>query len=84
MRTRRGQAMVELAAGMFAIALVVSALTAFAVYIVRSLRVQNSLRGSSPEWNVDVEIGDFAEKWYADTTSIPMNEKAIMPPIKVK
>ena len=34
---RRGQALMELAVGMFALALVVSALAGFAVYIAKSL-----------------------------------------------
>ena len=60
MGTRRGQAMTELAFGMFAFALVVSALTTFAVYIARSLRVQNSARGPAPERAEPVETGAFA------------------------
>ena len=60
MRTRRGQAMMELAVGMFAIALVVSALCAFAVFMAKSLRVQNSLRSSSPQPSGEkVPLGDF-------------------------
>lgn len=60
MRTRRGQALMELAVGMFAIALVVGCLCAFAVFIVKSLRVQNSLRSSAPQPSGDkVEFGEF-------------------------
>ena len=49
MRTRRGQALMELAVGMFALALVVGALCAFAVFMAKSLKVQNSLRSSAPQ-----------------------------------
>jgi hypothetical protein len=41
---RRAQALIELAVGMFAFALVISALTGFAVWIAKSLKMQNSLR----------------------------------------
>lgn len=52
--------MMELAVGMFAIALVVSALCAFAVFMAKSLRVQNSLRSSSPQPSGEkVPLGDF-------------------------
>ncbi len=49
MRTRRGQALMELAVGMFALALVVGALCAFAIFMAKSLKVQNSLRSSAPQ-----------------------------------
>lgn len=48
MRTRRGQALLELAAGMFALSLVVSAITVFATFEVKTLKLQNSLRSSTP------------------------------------
>ena len=48
-RARRGQALMELTVGMFALALVVGALCAFAVFMAESLRVQNSLRSSAPQ-----------------------------------
>ena len=84
MRTdRRGQATIELAAGMFALALVVSALCLFAVYIVKSLRVQNSLRSSSPQNNVRVEVGDFAERFFTGHPALKMDERAVMPPTEV-
>lgn len=60
MRTRRGQAMMEMAIGMFALALIVSVLCAFAIYFVKSLRVQNSLRSSAPQPSGEkVPLGDF-------------------------
>ena len=57
---RRGQALMELAVGMFAIALVVGCLCVFAIFIAKSLRVQNSLRSSSPQPSGEkVEFGEF-------------------------
>ena len=62
MRTRRGQALMELAVGMFAIALVAGCLCVFAVFIAKSLKVQNSLRSSSPKPSGEkVEFGDFLQ-----------------------
>ena len=58
---RRGQAMVELALGMLALVIVVSALCGFAIFMTRSLRAQNSCRTGSTEGNgrveVDIRIG---------------------------
>ena len=84
MRTdRRGQALVELAAGMFALALVVSALCLFAVYIVNSLRVQNSLRSSAPQPNKPVKVEDFAVRHFTGKDTLKMEERAVMPPLEV-
>lgn len=80
---RRGQALMELAAGMFALALVVTALCGFAIYMAKSLRVQNSLRSSAPQQNEDVEIGTFAEIHFAGKNVLKMNEKVVMPPLGV-
>ena len=44
MRTRRGQALMELAVGMFTLALLLSALFVFVRYIARSLEIENHLR----------------------------------------
>ena len=49
-RHRSGQALMELAVGMFTLALVVSALVAFAMYIVKSLAAQNLNRGDPPKF----------------------------------
>ena len=43
MATRRGQALVELAIGMFVVALVLSGLLAFGKYIVESLDEQRTM-----------------------------------------
>ena len=84
MRTdRRGQALMELAAGMLALALVVSALCTFTIYIVRSLEVQNSLRSSSPKMNKPVKVEDFAVRHFIGKDTINMDERAVMPPLEV-
>lgn len=79
MATRRGQALIELALGMFALVLVTSALCVFAVYIARSLRVQNTARGASPTTAEQVEVGDFAERYFTGTKTLKINERAEMP-----
>lgn len=81
---RRGQAMMELAVGMLALAILVSALCAFAVYIARSLEVQNSLRGPEPKMNKPVKLDDFAVRHFAGKDHIKMEEKAVMPPLEVR
>ena len=80
MRIRRGQAMMEMAVGMFALALVVGALCAFAVFMAKSLRVQNSLRSSTPQpsgeevdFNVILYRGDGGKH------VLKVNERVVMP-----
>ena len=77
---RRGQALMELAVGMFALALVVSALTLFAVYIAKSLRSQNTVRASSKSGDTVVEVGAFASEWIFGWEKKDVREKAVMPP----
>ena len=79
-----GQALIELAVGMLALAILVSALCAFAVYIARSLEVQNSLRGPEPKMNKPVKLDDFAVRHFAGKDHIKMEEKAVMPPLEVR
>lgn len=84
--SRRGQALMELAVGMFALALVTSALCGFAVYIARSLRAQNELRaglgptGGSNAKSDSVEVGAFAAEHVFGTESLGIKEKVEMPP----
>jgi len=80
MRTRRGQALMELSVGLLALAIVVSALCGFAIYIVKSLEVQNALRSCSPKMNTTVELGAFAEQYYAGRSKLHINEKWVAPP----
>ncbi len=79
---RRGQALMELAVGMFALAFVVSALCGFALYIAKSLRAQNELRGRdgrSTEKSDSVEVGDFAARYVFGTETLRIREKIVMP-----
>lgn len=79
---KRGQAMIEMAAGMLALALVVSALCVFAVYIARSLRAQNTLRtgdGGENSKSDSVEVGDFAAKYFAGAEALHIRERVKLP-----
>lgn len=61
MRTRRGQALMELAVGMFTIAFLLSAAFVFVRYIARSLEIQNHLRSPGQRTYADgIELEDFA------------------------
>jgi hypothetical protein len=79
MGTRRGQALIELAIGLFTFALVATALCGFAVYIARSLRVQNTQRGTSPESPPPVEIGQFAADYVFGTQTLKVKETFYLP-----
>ena len=76
---RRGQALVELAVGMFTLALVVSALATFAVYISKSLKMQNSLRTGSASQQDKVELSQFAAENVFGTSVLVVKEKVVMP-----
>ena len=76
---RRGQAMMELAAGMFAFALVASALCGFAICIVKSLRMQNSLRVGNASQSETVKFDGFAARHVFGTDSLRLKEKVVMP-----
>ncbi len=80
MGTKRGQAMLELAFGMFALALVVSALCGFAVYIAKSLKEQNSLRVGGASGKERVEFSGVAAEYVFGTESLTIKERATMPP----
>ena len=83
MATKRGQALMELAAGMFAVALVVSALCGYAVYISKSLKAQNSLRGGSTAASNSksdtVDVGEFASEHLFGKTKLEIHEEVVMP-----
>jgi hypothetical protein len=74
MAIRKGQALMELAVGMFAVALVASALAGLAVYIAASLRAQNSARSSSPKADTAVDVGEFASEWIFGKRKISVGE----------
>lgn len=79
---RRGQALVELAVGMFTLALLVSALCTFAVYIAKSLRAENELRADgsfSKTVNERVAVGTFAAENYTGAETLTIHERLKMP-----
>ena len=60
-RAKEGQALMELAVGMFTIALLLSASFFFVKYIVRSLEIQNHLRSPGQATYADsIKLDDFA------------------------
>ena len=50
----------ELAIGLFTLALLVSALATFTLYIARSLEIENNLRGRSRGATDKIELDSFA------------------------
>lgn len=78
MATKRGQALIELAIGMFAISLVVGALCVFAVYIARSLKVQNQLRTGGKHTD-SVEVDEWTSANVFGVKTLKINEKLEMP-----
>lgn len=79
MGTKRGQALMELAVGMLALALVVAALTDFAIYISKSLKMQNSLRVGASSQSDEIELSDLAAEYIFGAKSVPIREKVVMP-----
>lgn len=77
---RHGQALMELAVGMFALALVVSALAGFAVYIAKSLRSQNTVRSSAKYTDTTVDVDAFASKWIFGSEKMDAREKNVTMP----
>lgn len=82
MAIKRGQALMELAVGMLALALVVTLLASFAVYIAKSLHAQNHLRhgsGGSSTKTDTVVVGDFAAKYFFGKDTLKIRERVEMP-----
>lgn len=79
MGTKRGQALMELVVGLFALALVLSALCGFAVYITKSLKIQNSLRVSSHSQQDEVEVSDFAAQYIFGSPTLRIQKRVEMP-----
>ena len=72
--------MMEMAVGMFALALVVGALCAFAVFMAKSLRVQNSLRSSAPQPSgEEVDFNIVLFRGAGDEHVLKINEHVKMP-----
>ena len=62
-RAKAGQALMELAVGMFTIALLLSASFFFVKYIVRSLEIQNHLRSpGQATYSASIKIDNFFAK----------------------
>ena len=79
---RKGQALMELAVGMFALALVVCALCGFAGYIAKSLRAQNELRSrpGNSERSDSFEVeSTFAERFLFGSPVLEIKETVFMP-----
>lgn len=77
MRTKSGQALIELGVGLLTLAIVVTALCGFAVYMVRSLRAQNTARTGTAEGNGSVEVQIFYGQDTVETMKV--KEKVQMP-----
>ena len=78
----RGQALIELAVGLFTLALVVSALCGFAVYVARSLEAQNELRttaGGTNSRSDSVEVGDFSSRYVFGQDVLNISARVEMP-----
>jgi hypothetical protein len=80
MRIRKGQALMELAMGMFALALVVAALCGFAAYIVKSLEIQNKMRVGGKRSDT-VEVSSFASEYVfgEGAETLKVSEKLVWP-----
>jgi hypothetical protein len=84
MATEKGQALIELAVGMFVLVLVISALVAISGYIVAGLKAQNSVRSSAVSSGKAVEVDDFAAEWFfGGVKTFDVSEKAVMPPREI-
>jgi len=57
---RDGQALIELACGMFALVLVLSLLCLFVKYVVKSLQMENHIRSDVAVFAAKVEVDRFA------------------------
>lgn len=95
MAVRRGQAAVELALGMFALALVLSALFGFTAYILKSLDMQRSLRARAGRdalnsWGGEgfycsrksddaVAVEPFAAEYIFGSTEVGVHEEVHIP-----
>lgn len=93
---RKGQSFFELALGMFALSLVISALATFAVYIVRSLKLQSEVRleagqsamvssGSdmtAAQRSDSIELDSVAAEYFFGSNEATINEKAYLPRMK--
>jgi len=65
--------------GMFALALVVSALVGFAVYIAKDLKMQNSLRVGDSAQAETLEVSGLTAKYIFGTDKVKIRETVKMP-----
>lgn len=80
MAIKRAQALTELIVGLFALALVVSALCGFSIYISKSLKMQNSLRTGASSQHDSIDVGEFAATYLFGSKTIHIHERVKMPP----
>lgn len=65
MRTRRGQAIIEMIAGIFTIALLVSVAVSFCAVVTESLRIENHLReGQTAQTGGEALLDDLVAKLF--------------------
>ena len=75
MRTRRGQALIELAIGMFTVALILGASFYFVRYIARSLEIENHIRAPGQATHTaEVQLDDFAADKVFGTRTLDIKE----------
>ncbi len=92
----RAQALVELAFGMFALALVLSALFAFTSYIVKSLNAQREVRvqagrsalassanGATSVKTDEATFDSLATDYVFGSESVKIKENAYLPPLNI-
>ena len=76
-RLHKAQALTELLIGMFALALLISAIIVFSQYFLKSLKLENNLRSMKKEFtNLKVELDEFSRKNLFETEkrSLKINE----------
>ena len=64
----------ELAVGMFALALIVSVLCVFARYIAKSLEIQNHVRSSNAVFGAKVEVDKFVAETVVGDDNLHISE----------
>jgi len=76
MRTKahRGQALMELAVGLFTLALVTSLLCLFATYIAKGLKIQNQIRCKTAVYSAKVKVDAFVEEYVVGTDILRIKE----------
>jgi hypothetical protein len=80
---RKAQALIELAVGMFAFALVITALFTFTLWIAKSLKMQNSLRTSISTQTDTIRLTTFGAEYLFGTETIKIKESVKMPGMEI-